>query len=363
MKKLTHRGIEELIPYPPGKPIEELERELGVSGSIKLASNENPIGPSPKALEAIKGKLPSLNRYPDGSAFYLKNRLSEKFGINVEKIILGNGSNEIIELTVRTFLNSEEEAIQPFPTFLVYDKMVKSAGATMVSVPLKDFQIDLEAIASAITKKTKIIFLNNPNNPTGSAISKKDLSTFLESVPEDIIIALDEAYIEFCTDTEVANGLELLDLHPGLIVFRTFSKLYGLAGLRVGYGFASEKLVDFMNRVRQPFNTNTLAQAAALAALDDDSFISETLKVTREGLKQLQAGLDQMGIEYLQTQTNFFLIKSPLGGRKTYEKMLTYGVIIRSMEAFGLPDYIRICVGLPEENARFLDTFRKVIGL
>ena len=363
MRKLTHKGIEELVPYPPGKPIEELERELGISGSIKLASNENPLGPSPKALEAIKQKLSTLNRYPDGSGYYLKTKLSEKFGIESRRIILGNGSNEIIELAIRTFLSPEEEAIQPFPTFLVYEKMVKTAGATMISVPLKGFQIDLENILSSITDKTKIIFITNPNNPTGFAIKKSHLHNFLQSVPEDIIVALDEAYIEFVTDDDVANGLDLLDSHPCLIVSRTFSKLYGLAGLRVGYGFASETIIDFMNRVRQPFNTNTLAQAAALAALDDHEFVKKTLDLTKQGLRQLQSGLDEMGIEYIPSQTNFFLIKSPLGGNETYQKMLREGVIVRSMDAFGLPDYIRICVGLPEQNARFLKSFRKVIGI
>ncbi len=360
-KKLVRDGIEDLVPYPPGKPIEELERELGISGSIKLASNENPLGPSPKAVEAIKQKLPTINRYPDGSAFYLKARLSKKYAIAQERIILGNGSNELIELTVRTFLNPGEEVIQPFPTFLVYEKIVRAAGGTVISVPLREFDVDLAAILDSITPKTKLIFIANPNNPTGFALAKEDLERFLREAPEELIVVLDEAYIEFVTDTRVGSGLELLGTHPNLIVLRTFSKLYGLAGLRIGYGFSSEKIIDYMNRVRQPFNANTLAQAAALAALDDHDFVSTTLALVSDGLKQLTSGLDRLGLSYLPTQTNFFLIKVPQGGKYIYEKMLRRGVIVRAMDSFGLPDFIRINVGLPEENERFLSALKEVL--
>ncbi len=361
MKKMTHQGIEKLIPYPPGKPMEELERELGIFGSIKLASNENPLGPSPKAIQAIQKNLHTLNRYPDGSAYHLKEKLSVVFGLPSNKIIIGNGSNELIELIIRTFLSAGEEVIQAFPTFLVYEKMVTGAGGDIVSIPLSDFRLNLTAILDAITSRTKILFINNPNNPTGSVLSKDEVIHFLGSIPSDIIVVFDEAYMEFVSDESAAKGIELLERYPSLIVLRTFSKLYGLAGLRIGYGFASEKIIDYMNRVRQPFNVNSLAQVAATAALDDIEFVAKTIKTVKEGLAYLFDHLKKMGIDYVPTQTNFFLIKSPLGGKKLYDLMLREGVIIRSMDAYGLKDYIRVNVGLPEENERFIQTIEKVL--
>lgn len=362
MKKLIHEGIEDLTPYPPGKPIEELERELGITGSIKLASNENPLGPSPLAIRAIMDRVHTLHRYPDGSGYYLKNKLSEKYGVPSSNIILGNGSNELIELILRTFLFPGEYVIQAFPTFLVYEKMVKGAGGQITSVPLSNFRVDLEGIRKAITPKTKIIFINNPNNPTGSVLFKEELVPFLREIPEGIIVALDEAYIEFVHDKGAANGLELMTEYPLLVVLRTFSKLYGLAGLRIGYGFASDNLIDYMDRVRQPFNANTLAQAGATAALEDDEFVSQTLQVIQNGLRFLYKGLDNIGLEYIPTYTNFFLIKVPGGGKRAYELMLREGVIVRAMDGYGLPDYIRVNAGLEEENERFIRTLRKVIG-
>jgi histidinol-phosphate aminotransferase len=363
MKKLIKKGIETLVPYPPGKPIEELEREMGISDSIKLASNENPLGPSPLAIEAMMEKMKTLNRYPDGSGFYLKSKLSAKFGLPPSQIIIGNGSNELIELTIRTFLNSGDEVIQPFPTFLVYGKIVTGAGGKMVSIPLSDFKIDLEAMQAAVTPKTKVIFINNPNNPTGSALSKAEMVSFLKTIPRDIVVVLDEAYIEFVSDPRVAQGLDLLADYPLIIVLRTFSKLYGLAGLRIGYGFASDQIIDYMNRVRQPFNANALAQVAAAAALDDTEFVSRTLDVVRDGLSYLQSQINDLGLEHVPTQTNFFLIRVPGGAKKTYELMLREGVIIRAMDSYGLGDFIRVNVGLPEENERFIKTLRKVLSL
>ncbi|RJR21876.1 MAG: histidinol-phosphate transaminase [Desulfobacteraceae bacterium] len=362
MRSLIRKGIEELVPYPPGKPIEELERELGVRSPIKLASNENPLGPSPMAVRAIREKLDSLNRYPDGSGYYLKEKLSGKFGVPAAQIILGNGSNEIIELIIRTFLSPGDNVVQAFPTFLVYEKIVKGAGGTMTSVPLVGFRPDLEAMFRAITPSTKIIFLNNPNNPTGALLSQKEVGSFLKSVPRDIIVALDEAYIEFVRDKNAADGVQLLSDNPMLVALRTFSKLYGLAGLRIGYGFSSPKIVDYMNRVRQPFNANLLAQAAATAALDDHEFVQKTLALVHEGLEYLYKALEAMGLEYVPTQTNFFLIRIPGGGKPLYERLLRQGVIVRAMDSFGLPEYIRISVGLPEENRRFIEALGRVLG-
>jgi histidinol-phosphate aminotransferase len=363
MKKLVREGVEELIPYPPGKPIEELERELGIRGSIKLASNENPLGPSPLAIRAITDKLHTLHRYPDGSGFYLKSKLSKKYAIPFDQIILGNGSNELIELIIRTFLSAGDHVVQAFPTFLVYEKVVRGAGGQMTSVPLENFKINLDEITKAITSRTKLIFINNPNNPTGSVVLKKEMFRFLKEIPEDIFVILDEAYIEFVSDTTVARGIEWLKEKPLLVVLRTFSKLYGLAGLRIGYGFGSRKVIDYMNRVRQPFNASTLAQVAATAALDDTAFVSQTLKAVSEGLNYLYRGLEDMGLEYIPTQTNFLLIKVPGGGKKTYELLLREGVIVRSMDSYGLAQYIRINAGLPEENERFVRSLKKVLRL
>jgi len=362
MKTLLRKGIENLTPYPPGKPIEELERESGIVGSIKLASNENPLGPSPKAITAIKENLDNMHRYPDSSCYYLRQKLAEKFGLPMSKIIVGNGSDEIIGLVVYTFVSPDEEVILPVPTFLLYEKVVEGFGGKIVPVPLSDFHIDLPAILKAVSSKTKIIFINNPNNPTGKALKKEEISHFLNSLPSDVIVVLDEAYIEFTTDPKISSVVELLESYPLLVVLRTFSKAYGLAGLRIGYGFASERIIDGMNLVRQPFNANYLAQVGALAALDDDEFVKKTLNLIRDGLEFLYSQLDRIGIECLTTQTNFVLIKTPIGAEKTYRRMLREGVIVRSMESFGLKDYIRVNVGLPEENKRLIETLEKILS-
>ncbi len=362
MKRLIRECIENLTPYPPGKPIEELERELGIVGSIKLASNENPLGPSPKAIRAIKENINNIHRYPDGSSYYLRQKLAKKFGLPMSKIILGNGSNELIKVIVHTFLSPDDEVILSLPTFLLYEKVVQSFEGKIVTVPLSNFWIDLPAILTAVSSKTKIIFINNPNNPTGKALKKKEISHFLNSLSPDVVVVLDEAYIEFATDPKVVSAVELLESYPLLVVLRTFSKVYGLAGLRIGFGFTSESVIEGMNLVRQPFNVNYLAQVGALAALDDDKFVEKTLTLTRDGLEFLYSQLDRIGLKYVPTQTNFFLIKTPLGAGETYQRMLREGVIVRSMESFGLSDYIRINVGLPEENKRFVKTLEKILS-
>jgi histidinol-phosphate aminotransferase len=362
MKRLVRKAIENLTPYPPGKPVEELERESGIVGAIKLASNENPLGPSPKAIRAINENLNNIHRYPDGSCYYLREKLAKKFGLPMSRVIVGNGSDEIIELVIYTFVCADEEVIVPTPSFLLYEKVVQGFGGKIVAVPLTDFRVDLQAIRKAVTTKTKIIFINNPNNPTGTAVKKDELSRFLGSLSSDVLVVLDEAYIEFATDPGIESAVELLEAYPLLVVLRTFSKAYGLAGLRVGYGFASEMLIDGMNRIRQPFNTNYLAQIGALAALDDDKFVEKTLTVVRDGLQFLYSQLDRIGLEYSTTQTNFFLIKTPLGANETYRRMLREGVIVRPMESFGLKDYIRINVGLPEENKQFVEALERILS-
>jgi len=362
MKGLMRKGIESMTPYPPGKPIEELERESGIVGSIKLASNENPLGPSPKAIRAIKENLTHIHRYPNGSCYYLRQKLAKKFGVPMGKIILGNGSDEIIKLVVHTFLSPGDEVILPLPTFLLYEKVVESFAGKIVTVPLSDFHIDLPAILEAVSSRTKIIFISNPNNPTGKALKRQEVCRLLHSLPSDVVVVLDEAYIEFATDPNIGSAVELLESYPLLVVLRTFSKAYGLAGLRIGYGFASEMMIDGMNLVRQPFNANYLAQVGALSALDDAEFVEKTLTLIRDGLEYLYSRLDRIGLEYLTTQTNFLLIKTPLGAGETYRHMLREGVIVRSMESFGLKDYIRINVGLPEENERFIKTLKKILS-
>jgi histidinol-phosphate aminotransferase len=327
-----------------------------------LASNENPLGPSPLAVKAIKRELSRLNRYPDGSGYYLKSRLSEFLGLPKEQIIIGNGSNELIELVIRTFVQREDHVIQAFPTFLVYEKVVTASGAELISIPLKNFRLDLDSILKAVNDRSKVIFINNPNNPTGSALLKHEVEKFLRALPQDVLVVLDEAYIDFVFDPEVANGRELLDIFPRILVLRTFSKLYGLAGLRVGYGFAGEAMIDYMNRVRQPFNVNTLAQAGARAALDDTDFVNQTQDLVKKGLAYLYQELDKLKLEYLPTHTNFMLIKVKPGGEQVYQQMLKQGVIVRSMDSYGLNEYIRINVGLPEENERFVKVLKRVLS-
>lgn len=355
-------NIATLKPYPPGKPLEELEREYGISDSIKLASNENPLGPSPMALEAIRKNLKNLGRYPDGSGFYLRERLSQRLGVDESSIVLGNGSNEIIDLVIRTFVQPGDEVLMSEPTFLVYRLMTQAVGGRPVQVSQKSFAHDLGAMADAFTPRTRIVFLDNPNNPSGSVIKRKDFDNFRGRVPEDVLIVLDEAYMEFADTEQTVVGLEYLNLSPPVISLRTFSKAYGLAGLRIGYGIMPAEVAGYLNRVRQPFNVNSLAQVAALAALDDEPFLQETQKVVREGLSFLYRELAEMKLRTLPTQTNFFLIEVGYEARKVYEAMLRRGVIIRAMNSYGLNNHIRISVGRPEENQRFLAALREVMA-
>jgi histidinol-phosphate aminotransferase len=356
------KSIQDLIPYPPGKPIEELTREYGIQEVIKLASNENPIGPSPQALRAIRRALATLHRYPDGSGYYLKQSLCRFLGLESEQIILGNGSNEIIELALRTFLRPGREVISPTPSFLVYGTAVQAMGGKNVLVPLKGFGIDLEAIQGRIGPRTDMIIINNPNNPTGTIIKRKEWERFLKVVPNRIMILLDEAYIDFVEEPECPFGVDYLNSNKSLLVIRTFSKAYGLAGLRIGYGLTRADLADYINRVRQPFNVNSLALAGALGALNDQVFYENTRTLIRKGKKDLERGLERLGLFYVPSQTNFILIRVPQQAQAVYEAMLRKGVIIRSMRSYDLGDYIRVNVGLPEENHRFLQALKQVLG-
>ena len=347
-------------PYSPGKPLEELEREYGISDSIKLASNENPLGPSPKAVEAIKGAIKNLNRYPDANGHDLTKKISESLGIGQENIVLGNGSDEIIRMLARTLMQKGDEAIMPWPSFLMYDIMVRSVGAIPVYVPLKSLSIDLNSIQSRITPKTRMIFLCNPNNPTGTIFSKTDFETFLENIPE-VVVVVDEAYIEFVQDKECARSIDCLNSDMQVVTLRTFSKAYGLAGLRIGYGIMHRDIAALINRIRLPFNTNSLAQVAAVAALEDKDFLQKTVDLVQEGLDFLYDSLEKLGIKYFPSQANFFLIDVEKDANEVFEKMLRQGVIVRSMTSYGYPDYIRINAGLHEENVRFIKALEKVI--
>ncbi len=357
MKPSVPPHIASLVPYPPGKPIEELEREYGITGSIKLASNENPLGPSPKAAEAIREALSRLHRYPDGSGYYLRKRLSEKFALPFEGLVLGNGSNEIIELAIRAFLLPDDEVIMPAPSFLVYKLAVQTMGGKAINIPLKDYAIDLDATANAVTPRTKMVFVNNPNNPTGTLISKRDFDDFLDRIPPETVVVLDEAYIEFARDPDTPRGFDYIDRNgPHVVVLRTFSKAYGLAGLRIGFGVMSPFLADYLHRVRQPFNTGALAQIGALAALEDEAFLRRTQSVVWDGLSYLYREVERLRLNYLPSQANFFLIEVPGDAKWFYEAMLRQGVIIRAMNSYGMDRHIRINAGLPEENERFIRT-------
>jgi histidinol-phosphate aminotransferase len=353
-------NIATLTPYPPGKPLEELEREYGITDSIKLASNENPLGPSPRALDAIRAHLHKLHRYPDGSGFYLRQRLSRYLGVPESAIVLGNGSNEIIDLAIRTFVQAGEEVVMAEPTFLVYGLMVQAAGGIAVKVPLKAFIHDLEAMVAAVTSRTRLVFLNNPNNPTGTVISRSDFERFRDRISPDVVIVLDEAYMEFADPALTFTGLDYQRGEPPVVVLRTFSKAYGLAGLRIGYGIMPAPVAEVLHRVRQPFNVNVLAQVGALAALDDESFFRRTMETVREGLQFLFRELALMGVTVFPTQTNFFLVDVETDGRKVYEALLQRGVIVRAMNSYGLNTHIRISVGRPEENQRLIKAFKEV---
>jgi histidinol-phosphate aminotransferase len=362
MKLNIPEHILSLKPYEPGKPMEEVEREYGIKNPIKLASNENPLGPSPLALKAIQSASASLNRYPDGSGHLLLAKLSEKLNIAPEKIVLGNGSDEIMALLALALLQPGDEAIVPKPSFLLYDNVVRSVGATPVYVPLNDLCIDLNAVQKSITAGCRMIFLCNPNNPTGTVFSRTEFDHFLASIPPEIVVVVDEAYIEFVRDTNCAKSLEQVAPDREIVSLRTFSKAYGLAGLRIGYGVMSRTMAELLNRIRLPFNLNSLALTGAEAALDDDAFLEETISLVHAGLDFMYESLDRLGIKYFPTQSNFFLIDVKRDAHEMFQRLLAEGMIVRSMKAYGLPNYIRVNVGLESENIRLIKTLEKVLS-
>jgi len=355
-------NIKDITPYPPGKPIDELEREYGITGSIKLASNENPLGPSPRAIEAMKDSLEGVHRYPDGSGYYLTRALAGQLCLAPEQIVLGNGSNEIIEFLVKAFVQQGDEVITSHPSFLMYQKFVQVRGGKNTVVPLRDMVHDLETIVGLVSDKTRLVFIDNPNNPTGTVIPPDVLNSFLEKIPDHVVVVLDEAYIDF-VDQELQADIKVLikdvDKHCGVVSLRTFSKAYGLAGVRVGYGVMHSSIATCLHKVRQPFNINGIALSGALAALGDSDFYQQTITSTRAGKRYLMHALSALGCKSYPSQTNFFLID--VGGDATvlYKSMLARGVIVRSMKAYGFPEFIRINVGTRSENDRFLAALKE----
>ena len=361
IQHLVPPWLASLVPYQPGKPIEEVEREYGLPNSIKIASNENPLGPSPKAVAAIQAALGDLHRYPDGGGFALKNKLAAKLGVAPAEIFIGNGSNEVLELAARAFLRPGEEAVMSEQAFVVYASVVQATAGIPRSAPLRDFTHDLEAILAAVTPKTRLVFLANPNNPTGTIYRRAAFERFLQSIRKDVVVIADEAYAEYVVDPEWPDSLRYQAPGRLLVTCRTFSKIYGLAGLRIGYAVAPAEIVEVLDRIRQPFNVNSLAQIGALAALDDDEHVERSRRVNRGGMASLEAGLRELGLEPVPSQANFVLVAVGDGAAVT-EALLRRGVIVRPMGGYRFPEHIRVTIGTEEENRRFLEALREVVG-
>lgn len=365
MKLIIPDNIAAITPYPPGKPLDELEREYGISDSIKLASNENPWGPSPQVVRALRSELLNLHRYPDGSCYYLTKAIASMIGVDTEEIVVGNGSNEIIEFLVKAFVREGEEVITSHPSFLMYQKFVQVRGGVNYVVPLKEMKHDLEIIHEMISEKTRLIFLDNPNNPTGTVVKPVDLYSFLSQVPEHVVVILDEAYVDFMEDSSRLDVYSLVRNNEGrcaVVLLRTFSKAYGLSGLRVGFGVMAREVASCLHKVRQPFNINQMAQVGALAALEDKEYFLNILKKTRQGLIFLSEEVEKLGCTSYPSQTNFFLIDIKGDADKLYQAMLYKGVIVRSMSSYGFSGFIRVTVGTEEENSRFIRALKDCLS-
>ncbi len=349
--------VSAMKPYVPGKPIEELERELGITGSIKLASNENPLGPSPMAVEALMHTARDLNRYPDGGGYFLKNALADTLSVEPDNIILGNGSNELLDIAARTYMRPGDEAVMASPSFVVYEMAVQSMGCRAVQVPLKDYTHDLTAMMGAVTEKTRLFFIANPNNPTGTINRREEFDAIMERMPDGILTVIDEAYYEYVSDPGYADSMKWFRKGRDVLILRTFSKIYGLAGLRIGYGIAGADVITEMNKLRPPFNTNTIAQVAALGALKDEDHVKKSRQINEEGKRYLYHALEGLGLRYIPTEANF--IYMPVENSVAlYDGLLKEGVIIRPMG----PDAVRVTVGLPGENKRFIEALKKTVN-
>lgn len=362
MSALARKSVLNIKPYVPGKPIEETKRQLGLKKVIKLASNENPFGASPKALQAVKKCFREINRYPDARGFYLKNGLARHFGLTGDNFTLGNGSDEIIDILIKVFVEPDENIVTSDMTFLEYEIIAQINNRKVKKAPLRDFKYDLAAILKLIDKKTKLVFIANPNNPTGTYINKYETENFLKALPRQVIVVFDEAYDAFIDVDDYPDSLSLLKKKKRVIILRTFSKAYGLAGLRLGYAIAQPELISYMERVRQPFNVNILAQAAGLAAIDDRDFLEKTRRLTLEGKNFLYQELSKMNLTYAPSVANFILIDVKMDGKKVFEAMLKLGVIVREMSQYGLKNFIRLTIGSPRENQISMRALKKVLS-
>lgn len=370
-------GIETIQPYQGGKPIEEVQRELGIADIIKLASNENPLGPSPLAVQAIAENATQVHLYPDGNAYYLKTDLAAHLGVSAEHLILGNGSNDVLQLVGEAYLAPGDEVIYAAGAFIVYHLVTKICGATAIVVPMENHTHHLSAMAAAITEKTKVIFIANPNNPTGTMVTAAETTAFLAQVPEHVLVVFDEAYYEYVTRADYPQTLPYVLEERNVLITRTFSKIYGLAGLRIGYGIAPPVIVETLNRVRQPFNCNLIGQAAARAALKDSAHVQESQRCNAEGKTFLYNALDALGIGYLPTEGNFIMVllahqrgrawKARLPGEERLgadiaDALLRKGIIVRPMAGYGYPNALRVTIGTREENERFIAGLREVVS-
>ncbi len=359
---LAAPGVCDLQPYVPGKPVSELERELGIQDSIKLASNENPLGPSEKVKQAILSELSELARYPDGGGFELRQALAQRHGVEAACVTLGNGSNDVLDLVARAFLFPGVEAVFSEHAFAVYPISTQAVGAKARVAKAKDYGHDLQAMSDCIGDATRVVFIANPNNPTGTWLAGDGLRDFIASVPANVIVVLDEAYFEYVQEPGYPDGSRWLADFPNLIVTRTFSKAYGLAGLRVGYGLSHPEVADLLNRVRQPFNVNSLAQLGALAALQDADHIKRSVELNQNGLQQLASGCQALGLSYIPSVGNFLTIDLGRPAGPVDQALLREGCITRPIAGYGMPDHLRVSVGLAEENARFLQALEKVLA-
>jgi histidinol-phosphate aminotransferase len=359
---LAPENVRGIAPYIPGKPIAETARELGLKEAdiLKMASNENPLGASPKALAAIRGALDEIHYYPDGSGYDLKAAISRKIGVRPENLVLGNGSNDVLEIAARAFLTTADSAVYSQHAFMVYPLVIQAIGAKPIEVPAKDYGTDLEALARAVRGDTKMVFLANPNNPTGTFNAWGDVLAFIERIPARVLVVLDEAYGEYLPDALRSPAAQWLERFPNLVVSRTLSKAFGLAGLRMGYGFAHPDVADLMNRVRQPFNVNHLAMVAACAALQDEEFIARSRAMNAAGLVQLAEGFERLGLEYIPSHGNFITVRVGDAAR-IYDSMLREGVIVRPIAGYGMPEHLRVTVGLPEHNVRLLAALARAL--
>lgn len=363
LSRYVRNCLHDLKPYIPGKPIEEVKRELGLESVIKLASNENPLGASASAKDAVRQLLDQSHIYPDGSCYELKQALATHLQVAPEELIVGNGSDEIIKMLAETFLNQGDEVIAPVPSFSEYWFAATVMNANVVGVQLgSDFGYDVQAMIDAVTPKTKMLFLCSPNNPTGTYLCKADLEKILAEIPDDIIVVIDEAYAEFVTADDFPSGIDYIHQHR-VIVLRTFSKIYGLAAYRIGYGVADAEMIHYINRVREPFNVNSFAQTAAIAALADEEHKQESRQLVADGKEYLYREFADLGLKYVDSEANFVFVDTGVDGKQVFHKLLVRGVIVRTGDIFGYPTYIRVTFGTSEENKRFISALREVLAV